>query len=651
MLARRALFQGWLYSALLISSFAHAEDWLPISKEDLEMRSTPKAPNAPAIFLYREVKRDDTGPSESVYERIKILTEAGRDRANIELRYVKNSEVIRGIHARTIRPDGTIVNFNGEIFDKNVVQTSGVKLMAKIFTLPNAEVGSIIEYRYRTDMQPYYVFNSHWILSQSLFTQYGKFSLDRSTTFTLRYSTPIGIPEGATPPNKVAGKIVMEVRDVPAFVTEDYMPPENELKYRVDFIYDDSDYASDNNPVTYWNKFGKQSYKKVAKFIDEPRAMKEAVAQIIAADDSADAKLRKIYARVQSIRNLSFEEEKGDQEKKREKLKEAGDVGEVWKYGYADGNQITWLFLGLVRAAGFEAYPVYVSTRNKYFFSINMMNTSQLNDNIVVVMLDGKQRFFDPGAKFAAFAELPWYETGVTARLLDKDGGKWISTKMAPSAESRILRKAKFKMTENGTLEGTVDVTYTGQEARWRRLEELSEDETDRKKFLEKQVQAWIPSGSEVQLTSSPEWESSSTEMQAQYSVRIPGWTTGAGSRMFMPTAFFNSREKGMFVHSAREHPIYFDFATQDDDDVSIELPAGLKPSSLPPAHAIEEAAFAYKTTYESTDSSVHLQRSLRLDMTLVATKFYGTVQEFFQKVRSADEEQAVIGRVTKAAK
>jgi len=31
----------------------------------------------------------------------------------------------------------------------------------------------------------------------------------------------------------------MEATNIPAFLTEDYMPPENELKARVDFIYED----------------------------------------------------------------------------------------------------------------------------------------------------------------------------------------------------------------------------------------------------------------------------------------------------------------------------------------------------------------------------------------------------------------------------
>ena len=52
----------------------------PISPEELKMTSEPKAPGAPAIILYRQVDRDDSGNTahEDNYYRVKILTEEGR---------------------------------------------------------------------------------------------------------------------------------------------------------------------------------------------------------------------------------------------------------------------------------------------------------------------------------------------------------------------------------------------------------------------------------------------------------------------------------------------------------------------------------------------------------------------------------------------
>src|SRR5580704_4022127 len=332
------------FAAFLLLTFAtccaRGEDWLPILPEELSMRSAPQAPNAPAIYLYRQVDRDDNEPSESTYERIKILTEEGRDNANVEIPYLKGPENIRGIRARTIRPDGSIVNFDGEIFDKSIVKVGGAKYSAKTFTLPNVEIGSIIEYRYRHDFAPNLVYDSQWILSQNLFTKNAQFSLKRYPGFVLRFAWPNGIPPGSTPPAIVSDKVRMEAHDVPAFVTEEFMPPEDELKYRVDFVYDSGELAHEKDATSYWKAFSKDAYKTVARFIDRPRALSNALAQILSAADPDTVKLQKIYERAQRIRNLTFERSRSEEELKREGLKAAKDVEDLLDHGYGYGDQI-----------------------------------------------------------------------------------------------------------------------------------------------------------------------------------------------------------------------------------------------------------------------------------------------------------------------
>jgi hypothetical protein len=70
-----------------------AENWLPISQDELKMTSEPKAPGAPAIYLYRRVDRDDVNSHQTVYERIKILSEEGRKYGNIEISFLKGREL------------------------------------------------------------------------------------------------------------------------------------------------------------------------------------------------------------------------------------------------------------------------------------------------------------------------------------------------------------------------------------------------------------------------------------------------------------------------------------------------------------------------------------------------------------------------------
>src|SRR5262245_1544169 len=115
---------------LILSAPVLAADWLPVTPEELRMTSEPKAPNAAAILRYRQVDRDDTAPEQTIYSRIKVLTEEGRKYGDVEIPYQSDHESIRGLEARTIRPDGTIVNFNGTVYDKPLVKSRDYKMMS-----------------------------------------------------------------------------------------------------------------------------------------------------------------------------------------------------------------------------------------------------------------------------------------------------------------------------------------------------------------------------------------------------------------------------------------------------------------------------------------------------------------------------------------
>lgn len=608
------------------------------------MTREPLAPGATAILLYRQVDRDDTGPSESNYERIKVLTEEGRKFADVEIPFDKKTEGVRAIHARTIRPDGSIVNFTGTIYEKPIVQARGVKLLAKTFTMPDVQVGSIIEYRYQHDYAIGYVFNSHWILSQDLFTKHAKFSLSPYRGYNMRYGWPLGLPPDTAPPKDDNGRIRLETRNVPAFVTEEYMPPENELRLRVDFIYLTDPYLTpDKDPKAFWKKYGKRAYSAFDDFVDKPRAMTEALAQIVAPGDSPEVKLRKIYERTQRLRNTSFERQKSAQEAERENLKSAKNVEDVWKRGYGDGNQIAWLFLALARAAGIAADPVIVSTRDIHFFNANIMNPNDLNSNVVVVTLDGKEMYMDPGTVLVPFGMLPWSETAVTGLRLDKAGGAWILTPAPGSQDSRIERKARLKLTSSGTLEGKVTVTYTGHEALWRRQEERYEDDADRKQFLENQIQADIPAGIVVELSNRPDWDSASETLVAEYDLKVPGWAAGAGQRALLPVGLFSATEKRSFQHAARIHPLYFSFPYRRADDVSIELPPNWQVNSVPKPSSENHKSLTYSISAEGGNGTLVVKRDLTVEMLLVNVKYYEAVLDFFQIVRAGDEGQVIL--------
>ena len=612
-----------------------------VSQEELKMTNEPQAPGAPAIILYREVNRDDYGISnrggmrlvgnemaapasrfEEDYYRIKILTEAGRKYGNIEIPFDTNVGTVSSIMARTIRPDGSIANFSGQIVDKALVKGRGLEWRAKAFALPDVQVGSIVEYYYTLNFYEGYFYGSRWILNSELFTKRAKFSLKPNhndyTPVNFRWleHLPVGTPSVKQDPDN---SVHLEVTNIPAFEPEDFMPPENQLKARVEFIYSYESFESDASK--FWKKFGKKRNDELEAFLGKRGSLDSAVAQIISAGDTPEAKLRKIYARVQQLPNTSYQtqsavlakrhelrntDDVGDQPNKKRQVENAEDV---WNKGYGNSKQLNWLYLALIRTAGIEGDGVLVSERRNYFFAPQSMQDGELDATVVLTKLDGKDLFMAPGAAFTPFGMLPWDETGVQGLCLNKDGGTWIKTSLPESSSSRIERKADLRLAADGSLDGKVELAFTGLEALRRRVDQRNHDGASRKKFLEDELAYSIPVGSEVTLTNEPDWSSSESSLVAAFNVKIPGWATSAGSRLLVPVGIFGAPEKNIFEYSTRTFPIYFEFPSEKSDDITIGLPSGAQISTLPKPQNHDLHAVGYVLSVENAKGVLHLSR------------------------------------------
>ena len=98
-----------------------------------------------------------------------------------------------------------------------------------------------------------------------------------------------------------------------------------------------------------------------------------------------------------------------------------------------------------------------------------------------------------------------------------------------------------------------------------------------------------------------------------------------------------------MFDHAERVHPIYFEFPSEKLDDVTISLPLGWQVSSLPTAQDKDSKVVRYVLKAENDKNTVHLNRQLRVDLLLLESKYYPALRNFFQVVRTGDEEQVVL--------
>ena len=638
-----------VWFTLSIAATAQRQDWLPVTPQDWQIKEVPGEPGASAVQLYYAEHISDPDNLVFVYHRIKVLSEKAMQTggpADVEI-LVPPDESISELKARTLHPDGTIVEFTGKPFEKVVVKGRGFKYLARTFTFPEVTVGSILEYKYVLNTPINRVFlASEWSVQHDLFTVKENLSMDPYLEGLQGYANGYQVSMLSTnlPKDiKVAKKgrgWELDAQNLPAFHSESYMPPEDNYKPEVRFFYLSYQPDSDDR---YWRDLGKAWYEETEKFIGTHGNVKDAALAAAGAENTPEGKLRKLYDRVQQIRNLSFERERSEEERKAEALKENGNTGDVLDHGYGTHNDINRLYVAMARATGFDASILPASDRKEGFFTKGLLTPSQVDKEIVLVKLNGADLYLDPGTRFCPFKLLPWEQTSTQALRLDKKGGELIIVPPATQDKAAVKRLVNARLDSDGNLKGQIAIQYVGGEALERRLTALKTDDAGKKKMLEDELKEWLPSGATAKLTEALSWEDGEQPLTATFEVEVPGYASLAGKRLLVPSCLFQTRQISTFKQSQRRFPVYFPYAFSELDQITIAIPAGYSAESVPQQQDAGLPYARYQLRSQVAASQLVTQRSLLFNGIFFPLERYPELRGFFNKVENGDEQQAVM--------
>jgi hypothetical protein len=611
--------------------------------EELKMTADPKAPGAAAVYLYSEEITDDFTHLHSFYERIKVLTEKGKELATVSVPYVPGADKVTKIDGRTIHADGTVIPFVAKPDDLMDFKTKNYQVNNVVFNLPNVEVGSILEYRYSYSgntfaptwwiQQPYFVHKAHYSFRPDL----------AGSMYGLMTATRIGSGEKVVKDKK--GYFTLDMADVLPQPSEDWMPPMNTLRWRVEFYY--SQYDSGEK---FWESAEKKWAEWVRDFTNPSGNLKKAVAEIVAPGDSDEQKAAKIYAAVQKLENTRFTRAKSEAERKKEKLKDINKAEDVWKQQSGTDDEITLLYVAFARAAGLKVWPMKVVDRSRAFFDNTYLSSGQLDDFIAIVELGGKDVYLDPGQKMCPFGILHWKHTVATGFRLAEKTAVIATTPAGAFKDSILQRTANLDIDETGAVKGDVRFVMTGQEAlHWRQLR-LKNDEEEVKKQFNESIQEEFPEGVQADFDHFMGIDDASINLIANISV---SGSIGAatGKHFFLPGLFFESRAKHPFVaQDKRISPIDLHYAKMEQDDVTYHLPPGYTVESAPQPSDVKWLNSAMlRIRSAAKDNSVEVVRVFARGFFLLDPKAYNDLHDFYQKVATADQQQLVLTRVSAA--
>jgi hypothetical protein len=630
-------------------------NWIQPTPEQLKMTSDPAAPDAPAVYLFREEVVDDKLHYHRLYAQIKILNEKGKEEfSDIEMPYEAGVANVRAVEGRTIHPDGTVVPYTGKPFSKELVKAGDTRIMAKVFSLPDVQVGSILEYQYELQYDDNMVVPPEWIIQQPVFVHKAhyrfvptlfdlgeisgkdEFGKEKSATRLLYFPW---LPPGDKVRENIDGTFDLTVDNVPAIPDEEYSPPLKSYSYRLLFYY-----ASSYTGAEYWKGIGKEWSKSVDQFASPSDRIRAAVAGIVAPGDTDDQKLKKIYAGVMALDNTRFTREHSSVENKAAGLR-VKTAADIWEQKRGTDDEIARLFISMARAAGLKAYAMAVTERNRNLLNTGYLSWGQLEDEIAIVQVGGKEVYFDPGQRYCEYGKLHWMHTELLG-VRQNDGGVTLATTPAQIYPDNVsTRIAELDLGSDGTLKGVVRITMKGAEAlRWRQAA-LSSDEREVKRDFEGELQGRVPDGAHV--TMDHFLNLTNGEEQLMAIVNVDGTLgTQTGKRIMLPSGFFEAREKPLFPQQKRANAVDLLYPYVLNDQVKVKLAPGLAIESVPTNAKIPFGQSAlYQAIYKNENASYVQVRQLAVGTPIYKPEDYPQLRDFFQKSGAQDQEQVILKR------
>ncbi|HWE87646.1 MAG TPA: DUF3857 domain-containing protein [Terracidiphilus sp.] len=634
------------------------------------MTSDPLAPDAPAVYLYREISDDESYYTSSAYARIKVLTEEGKQLGAVEVPYDPETDGEPIVEGRTIHSDGTVIPLRGNPAQLLEKKLGPFKSHIAFFHMPSVEVGSILEYRWTVPHASAGLSSEHtggsriagtpsgnqattisitafpaWDVQLSFFIHKEHFFFNRlprvdpdfllaqmiakSTLYAQR------LPAGARVVDWHNGKYSLDIADVPAFHAEPEAPPDQCLAYRVEFYA-----ARYFSQEAFWSETGKQWSQSIDKSAESNSEMKNTVGSVTASASTPEQKARLLYAQVQAMRNTDFLHANSPGSDTSGAPKAAS---ETWKDKSGSANDLALLYLSLARVAGLDARAAAVVDRRRRLFNSNYLSMSQFNDFIVVLRIDSKEIYLDPGQKLCPFGVLAWQHT--SSGVYVESAASSSFTPANSPRDAITAHAADLAVDASGSVSGTVQLVMNGPAAlHWRQLN-LTADSDEVKKQVIESLQRLLPSGLNPEIAAIKGLDT--PEGFLQVTAKVSGALGSVtGKRVLLPAFLFSSPGERTFVsEDKREAPVDLHYAEQVMDEVTYHLPAGYTVEGAPQSAQLpwpDHAALVVKVT--STPNTIDLKHIFARAFVLLDAKEYPALHDYYGKLAANDQQQVVLG-------
>ena len=372
------------------------------------IQTAPKQNNYPqagALILECDEKVEITAKDtqiSSLHYIVKILNERGKeDFSEAHIEYDSTYEKVELEYARTIKPDGTVVEVGSRhIRDVSKYLNFPLYSNARVFIISFPEIAesSCIDYKLKIHRNQL-INKKDFIVSYPLESAEpiidAKFTLDLPASKGLHLKTLNeeynDFKAKLKPEVKIQGDRVIyawQFKDIPQIIPEPNMPASVEINPAILI----SSFDSWKEVYQWWLSLAQEK-------IRADTAIKEKVKDLIKGKVSQEDKARSIYNFcAKEIRYVAVEYGQAGYE--------PHQAYDIFKNKYGDCKDQAILLVTMLREAGLKAWPVLISTKEYYNLNHDLPAVF-FNHSIACVQLKDKIVFLDPTCSTCSFGDLP----------------------------------------------------------------------------------------------------------------------------------------------------------------------------------------------------------------------------------------------------
>jgi Domain of Unknown Function with PDB structure (DUF3857) len=626
-----------------------------IPAEDIKMTTYSLDSSAEAVVLASKgslsIDKNFDGDLDLTYvffRRVKLLKKSafdGEGRVKISYRTKDRMDDLRKVKAAIIQSDGTRQELTKKDFFE---EKSSADWMTKKIVFPNLAEGAIIEYQYEI-VSTYRRFNNlyDWQFQENIPVRYSELSLSIPEYFEYVYLFRGRQPLKKAPIKNevVGGNMRVSIQklyadSVPALKPEGYITTMTDYLTQINFQLSRINHPGGRTEevMTNWKKvaedlmdnsyIGKQFQKK-SNYGDVWRAVKP----LLVDAKTDDEKIRIIYEYL--CQNISWADDQYS-------IYADESLNDAFKKKKARSGELNMMLLACLSEVGIKASPMLVSTRS-HGKPVTIYPILEQFDHLVChIDRDGKPLIIDVGNIHRSVG-LPRVQTlNEQGWLLDKNDPHWVP--IVPSLSNEVSL-ASFKLSDDGTLVGSISTNYGGYTAVSER-----ENETDAKD--EKTKKALMKDFPDIKIDSITvaNLNKPSEVFKRIVYCSIPNAATVAGDLIYIKPALKTDFDENPFKQAEREYPVEFPYPFKDQFVLNLTIPVGYVVDEMPKSIKVNlpENGGSFQYISSETNNVIHLVIKIQLGQLRFEPESYALVKQFFSQIATKSAEQIVLKKKSK---